>query len=80
MWRDVVLADEQEVMSRAFVAECCSHRQERDKVRWLPGQEASLAPPCSNLRFLQSKCTVLKKVLVILWTFSAPPQSFRSRQ
>ena len=33
-------------------------------VRWRLGQEASLAPPCSNLRFFESKCTVLKKVLV----------------
>ena len=27
-----------------------------------PGQEASLAPPCSNLRSFVSKCAVLKKV------------------
>jgi len=34
--------------------------------RQRPGQEASLAPPCSNLRSLGSTCTVLKKVLVTL--------------
>jgi len=33
------------------------------KVRWRPEQETSLAPPCLNLRFSGSKCTVLKKVL-----------------
>ena len=40
--------------------------QGRNEVRWRPGQEASLAPPCSNLRSFGSKCTVLKKVLVTL--------------
>jgi len=35
-------------------------------VRWRPGQETSLAPPCSNLRSFGSKCTVMKKGLVIL--------------
>jgi len=29
---------------------------------WRPGQEASLAPPYSSLRFSKSKFTVLKKV------------------
>jgi len=33
-------------------------------VRWRSGEEASLAPPCSNLRSFESKCIVLKKVLV----------------
>jgi len=47
--------------------------QERNEVRQRPGQEASLAPPCSNLRSLGSKCTALKKVLVTLFgTFCAP--------
>ena len=41
-------------------------QQGRNEVRWGPGQEASLAPPCSNLRCLGSKCIVLKKVLVTL--------------
>jgi len=36
------------------------------EVRWRPRQEASLAPPCSNLRYFGSKCTVLKKVVVAL--------------
>jgi len=40
--------------------------QGRNEVRWRPGQEASLAPPCSNLRSFGSKCTMLKKVLVTL--------------
>jgi len=35
-------------------------------VRWHPGQEASLAPPCSNLRSFGSKSTVLKKTLATL--------------
>jgi len=36
----------------------------RNEVRWRPGQEASLAPPHSNLRYFGSKYSVLKKVLV----------------
>ena len=32
-----------------------------DVVRWRPGQEASLAPPCLNLRSFGSKCTVSEK-------------------
>jgi len=40
--------------------------QRRNEVRWRPGQEASLAPPCSNLKSFGSKYTVLKKVLVTL--------------
>ena len=40
--------------------------QGRNEVRWRPGQEASLAPPCSNLRSFESKSTVLKKVLATL--------------
>jgi len=38
--------------------------QERNEVRWRPGQEASLAPPYSNLRRFGGKCTVLMNVLV----------------
>jgi len=41
-------------------------QQERNEVRWRPGQEAGLAPPSSNLRSFGSKCTVLKKVFVTL--------------
>ena len=36
----------------------------RNEIRWRPGKETSLAPPCSNLRSFGSKCTALKKVLV----------------
>jgi len=47
--------------------------QGRNEVRWRPGQEASLAPPCSNLRFFESKCTILKrKYLWLCWDFSVP--------
>jgi len=48
-------------------------QQRRNEVRWRPGQEASLAPPCSNLRSFENKYTVLKNALVILLRFSAPP-------
>jgi len=45
----------------------------RYEVRWRPGQEASLAPPCSNLRTFGSKCTVLKQVITtLLGLFGAP--------
>jgi len=40
--------------------------QGRNQVRWRPGQEAILAPPCSNLKSFRSKCTVLMKVLVTM--------------
>ena len=40
--------------------------QGRNEVRWRPGQEAVLAPPCSKLRSFGSECSVLKKVLVKL--------------
>jgi len=47
--------------------------QGRNEVRRHPGQEASLASPCSNLKSLGSKCAVLKKVLVtLLGLFGAP--------
>jgi len=47
--------------------------QGRNEVRWRPGQETSLAPPCSNLRSFGSNCTVLKKVFVaFLGVFGAP--------
>jgi len=46
--------------------------QGSNKVRWRPGQEASLAPPCSNLRSFGSKFTALKNVHVaILGLFGA---------
>jgi len=45
----------------------------RTEVKWRPGQEASLAPPCLNLRSFGSKCAVLKKVPVtFLGLFGAP--------
>jgi len=48
--------------------------QGRNEFRWRPGQEASLAPPCSNLRSFGSKCTVLKKVLMSLLVLFGLPQ------
>jgi len=50
---------------------CTTH----DRTGRHPGQEANLAPPCSNLRSLGSKCTALRKVHVTL-DFLAPSQSF----
>jgi len=47
--------------------------QRRNEVRWCPGQEESLAPPCWNLRSFGSKCAVLKKVLVTLLGFFGAP-------
>ena len=45
--------------------------QGRNEVRRDPGQKASLAPPCSNLRSFGTKCIVLK-YLWHCWHFSAP--------
>ena len=45
---------------------CRSQEQGHNEVRWRPGQEASLAAPCSNLRSFGSQCTALKKVLATL--------------
>jgi len=53
---------------------CCT--QGRSEVRWRPGQEASLAFPCSNLRSFGSTFTVLKKVLGHFRNFPVSPQSF----
>jgi len=50
--------------------------QGRNVVRWRPGQEASLAPSCSQLRSFGSQCTVLKKVLVTLLGFLGVPSSY----
>jgi len=44
----------------------CRGDQGRNEARWRPWQEASLALPCSNLKSLGTKCTVMKKVLVTL--------------
>ena len=47
-----------------------------NEVRWCPGQEASLALPCSNLSSFWSKFTgTLKKVLVTLLVLSGGPRS-----
>jgi len=51
-------------------------QQGHNEVRWRPGQEASLTPPCSNLRSFWSKCTAWKKTCNIVGTFRRPPQSF----
>jgi len=56
-----------------MVRELYSDTQGRNEVRWRPGQEASLVPPCSNLRSIGRKFTVLKEVLVtLLGLFGAP--------
>jgi len=49
-------------------------RPGRTEVRWLPGQETSFPPPCSDLRSCGSKCTLLKKVQCLrhCWDFSGP--------
>ena len=50
--------------------------QRRNEFRWRPGQEASLAIPCSDLRSFGSKCTALKKVLAtLLGLFGGPSHS-----
>jgi len=54
-------------------------QQRRNEVIWRPGQEATSAPPCWNLRSFGNKCTALKKALVILLRFSALPQWLLSR-
>jgi len=51
------------------------YRQRRNELRWHPGQETSLASPCSNLWSFGSKCTVLKKVIVTLLEFFGAPRS-----
>ena len=50
--------------------------QGRNEVRWNSGQEASLAPHCSNLSSFGSKCTVLKKVPMTMFGLFGDPQSF----
>jgi len=50
----------------------CS-KKGRNKVRWCPRQEASLAPLCSNLNFFGSKWTVMRKLpMILLGLFGAP--------
>ena len=50
------------------------------EVRWRLGQEASLAPPFSNLRSSGNKCTVLKNVRVTLLGFFGPLAIIRRSQ
>jgi len=45
--------------------------QGRNEVRWRPGQEASLAPPCSNLSSFARKFTD-KSTCDIFGTFRRP--------
>jgi len=60
---------------------CSKHNQGRNEVRRSPRQEASVAPPCSNLRSFGSKFTVLKKVLVkLLGLFGDPTDIWRPLQ
>jgi len=47
--------------------------QGRNEVKWRPGQEAGLAPPCYNLKSFANKSTVLKKVLVTLLALFGDP-------
>jgi len=42
------------------------HRVKSYWYRWRPGQEASLASPCSNVRSFGSKCTALKYCSLLL--------------
>jgi len=61
------------LQSQKLISDMPPVQQRRNEVRWRPGQEASFAPPCSSLRSFESKYTALKKALVILLGFSAPP-------
>ena len=45
----------------------------RNEVRWHPGQEESLSPPCSNLSPFGSKFTALKEVLATILKLVGPP-------
>jgi len=47
---------------------CCKmhYTQGRSEARWRPGQEASLASPCSDLMSFGTQYSVLKKVLATL--------------
>ena len=51
--------------------------QGRNEVRWRPGQEASLAPPCSILwSFWKQMYCIEESTCDIVATFRRPPQSF----
>jgi len=53
--------------------------QGRNEARWRPGQEASLAPPCSNLRSFGSKSIyfIEETTCDIVGTFRHPPAAIR---
>jgi len=74
----VVLQHKSEWMG--FLTELISRLTGRNEVRWCPGQDASLAPPFSNLRSSGSKCTVLKNVRVTLLGFFGAPAVFQRPQ
>ena len=44
----------------------------RNEIRWIRGQEASLAPPCSKLRSFGSNILYWRKYLWYWWDFTAP--------
>jgi len=53
------------------------YTQGRNEVRWHQGQEASLAPPCSNQWGLsEANALNWRKYLWHCWDFSAPAQRF----
>jgi len=56
----------QEWRAKETFQEIVTKYQGRTKVKWRPGQETSLAPPCSNLKSFERKCAVLRKVLETL--------------
>jgi len=64
-------------MLYTFFAKRTLQLQERNEVRWRPGQEACLAPPCLNLKSFGSKCTAVKKVLVTLLGLFGVPMMIR---
>ena len=53
------------------------HTQGRNEIRWRPGQEASLVPPCSNLRSWEENALYWIKYLWHCWDFPAPPTVIR---
>ena len=58
---------------------CTAVSQGRNEVRWRPGQEASLALPCSNLRSSGSKYIGMKQIIVkLLGLFGAPSRHLAS--
>ena len=66
VWKEAWMKKKHCLANEARFLRLLLWQQERNEVRWRPGQEAGLAPPSSNLRSFGSKCTVLKKVFVTL--------------